>query len=139
MSECIFCKIFNGQADASIVYRDDIASAFLDISPVNPGHVLVVPNEHFAGLADLPEKTAKHLICVAQRLASAIRFSNDIKCEGINLFLADGKAAGQEVFHVHLHIIPRFKNDGFRLVFSDHKPTRSELEELAVGIRKQLG
>ena len=97
MSDCIFCAIVAGQAPASVVYHDDHCTAFLDIQPVNPGHVLVVPNDHATYLADLPPATGGHLFQVAQQLAAALRKSG-LRCEGVNLFLADGKAAFQEVF-----------------------------------------
>jgi histidine triad (HIT) family protein len=140
MSDCIFCHIVSGQAPASIVYRDDAVTAFLDIQPVNPGHVLVVPNGHAAYLADLDEEVGARLFRVAMRVAAAVRQS-EVWCEGINLFLADGEAAMQEVFHVHLHVIPRFQGDGFGLKFGPdygNKPARPELDALAGRIASRL-
>lgn len=133
MTECIFCSILEGKSESSIVYRDEISTAFMDIQPVNPGHVLVIPNYHAAYLADLDEETGGHMFRVAQRIAAAIR-QTDIKCEGVNLFLADGEAAMQDVFHVHLHIIPRYVGDGFELKFSPdyyERPGRKSLEQAA--------
>lgn len=141
MNGCIFCDIVMGKQEASFVYRDDLVSAFMDVQPVNPGHVLVVPNEHARDLADLPEETGAHLFRVAQRLAKAIRASG-LRCEGMNFFLADGRAALQEVFHVHFHVIPRFEEDGFGLRFPERyfkKPPRAELEAAAEEIRSRLG
>ena len=141
MPDCIFCDILSGLAPASFVYRDEQCAAFMDIRPVNPGHVLVVPLAHAAELTVLDEKTGAHLFRVGQRLAGALRRSG-VKCEGVNLFLADGAAAGQEVLHVHLHVIPRFHKDGFGLRFSPAyfiRPNRSELEKNAELIRNQLG
>lgn len=112
----------------------------MDIQPVNTGHVLVIPNTHTAYLADLEEQIGAHLFRVAQRIAGALRRSG-IKCEGVNLYLADGEAAGQEVFHVHLHVFPRYKGDGFGLRFGPSygiKPERNELEARAEEIRKEL-
>jgi len=80
----------------------------MDIQPVNSGHLLVIPNLHAQGLADLQDELAAHIFRVAKRLSTALR-SSGIKCEGVNLFLADGEAAGQEVFHVHLHVFPAIK------------------------------
>ncbi len=105
----------------------------MDIQPVNPGHLLVVPIEHAATLSDLDEDVGAHVFRVAQRLAGALRASG-LRCEGINLFLADGEAAGQEVFHVHLPVLPRFYGDGFGLRFGPNyanKPDRQELEAAA--------
>ncbi len=141
MESCIFCEMIDGQGEITFVYQDELVSAFMDIQPVNAGHILVVPNEHATNLADLPGETGAHLFQVAQRLAAALR-SAGLRCEGVNFFLADGEAAGQEVFHVHLHVFPRYKDDGFGLTFSERyftMPPRSALEEAALAIRQQLG
>ncbi|MGH2627084.1 MAG: HIT family protein [Anaerolineales bacterium] len=138
---CIFCRIVVAEVPASVVYRDERAIAFIDIHPVNPGHLLVAPLAHAADLGALPEETGGHLFAVAQRLAIALRASG-VSSEGVNLFLADGKAAGQEVFHVHLHVIPRFSGDGISLAAFGRLPatvpSREELEATAAGIRSAL-
>jgi histidine triad (HIT) family protein len=123
-----------------MVYADGLTMAFMDIQPVNEGHVLVVPRVHAAYLADLDPETGARMFQVGMRLAGALRRSG-IRCEGVNLFLADGAAAGQEVFHVHLHVIPRYKNDGFGFRFSpDYKnlPGRESLDAAAVRIQRKL-
>jgi histidine triad (HIT) family protein len=133
MNRCVFCEIVGGRSPSSVVFQDERCIAFMDIQPVNPGHLLVVPIEHAATLSDLDEDVGAHVFRVAQRLAGALRASG-IRCEGINLFLADGEAAGQEVFHVHLHVLPRFYGDGFGLRFGPNytnKPDRQELEAAA--------
>ena len=138
---CVFCEILAGEEPASFLYRDDRCSAFMDIQPVNPGHLLVIPKRHARNLADLDEETGALMFRVAQRLAGALRQSG-LRCEGVNLFLADGAAAGQEVFHVHLHVIPRYAGDGFGLRFSPayyQLPPRLELDQLAQRIRSALG
>ena len=140
MSDCIFCDITAGKAAASLVYQDDLCTAFLDIQPVNTGHLLVVPNDHASYLADLPEDTGAHLFRIAQRLAAALRGSS-LPCEGVNSFLADGEAAMQEVFHVHLHVFPRYPGDGFGLTFGPHyanKPDRRTLDQTAEQIKALL-
>jgi histidine triad (HIT) family protein len=140
MKSCIFCQIINGKAEASKVYEDDVSLAFMDIQPVNPGHVLIVPKEHFIDLTDLPADIGAHLFQVAQRISLSMP-KTGVKCEGIDLFLAHGEAAGQEVFHVHLHIIPRFGGDGFGFRFSPNYvnlPERSELDRIAAQIKGQL-
>jgi histidine triad (HIT) family protein len=114
VSSCEFCEIVAGRAPASVVHRDDQCIAFMDIAPVTAGHLLVVPIEHATHLADLDRDLGRTVFGLAQTLAAAIRRSN-LKPEGINLFLADGEAAGQEVFHVHLHVLPRYRGDGFGL------------------------
>ena len=140
MAGCIFCDILAGKRPASLAHRDDLCAAFMDTSPVNEGHLLVVPNRHATGLADLDAKTGEHLFGVAQRLAGALRRSG-VRCEAVTLLLADGEAAQQEIFHVHLHVIPRFKGDGFGLRFPPQyglKPERAELEDVAGRIRARI-
>ncbi len=135
---CIFCSIAAGRAPASIVYQDSKALAFMDICPVNPGHVLVVPREHAPFLADLSPDSGAEIFKLGMKIASAIR-RTDIKCEAVNLILADGEAAGQEVFHVHLHVVPRYQGDNFSM--SSHRrivPTREELSFLSAKISRSL-
>lgn len=118
MEDCVFCGILAGNLPASVVTRDAGCTAFMDIQPVNPGHVLVVPDQHAATLADLPEETGTRLFRTAQQVAAAL-YGSGLRCKGVNFLLADGEAAGrQEVFHVHLHVIPRFEGDGFGLTRS---------------------
>jgi histidine triad (HIT) family protein len=112
----------------------------MDIQPVNPGHLLVVPIRHAASLADLKEEEGAQMFRVAQRLAAALRQSG-VKCEGVNLLLADGEAAMQEVFHMHLHVIPRHDGDGFGFKFPPRyfqKPERKELNKIAEQIGQAL-
>lgn len=140
MNLCIFCQILADDLPASVVYRDEDVIAFLDIRPVNPGHVLVVPCVHVGSLEDLSAEVAAHMMTVAQRIMSGLR-KTDLRCEGINLFLADGSVAGQEIAHAHLHVIPRFTNDGFGLRFASgygQLPKREELDDLAAAIRKAV-
>ena len=141
MDSCAFCGIVAGTADASFVYRDERVAAFLDIRPVTPGHLLVIPHEHLEGLGDLPADLRAHLFGVASRLAVAVRRSG-LRCDGVNLLLADGEAGGQEVFHVHVHVIPRWTDDGFRIdaaAWSRPPPTRESLDADAAVIRSALG
>ncbi len=139
MSICIFCDIIAGRAPASIVYEDDQVIAFMDIFPINPGHTLVVPKRHASRLSQLDADTAAHMMAVAQRIAQAI-YQSPIRAEGINLTLADGRAAGQEVPHVHLHVIPRYRGDGFHCTRSGglRQPPRQQLDETAAQIRQAL-
>ena len=138
MSECVFCDIAAGTAPASILYQDALCLAFMDIQPVNAGHLLVVPIRHATYLADLPPDTGAQLFRVAQQLSAALRRSG-VHCEATNLFLADGEAAGQDVFHVHMHVFPRFAGDGFGLRHGPTygvRPPRAELERIAQQIRQ---
>ena len=141
MTTCIFCDILAGIKPANFVHRDELCAAFMDIHPVNPGHVLIVPARHAAMLAELDDDAAGHLLKVARGVDAALR-SSGIRCEGVNLYLADGRIAGQEVMHVHLHVIPRFSGDGHHLRFSPgffSRPSAGELEKDAALIRKQMG
>lgn len=140
MAHCIFCEILAGRAEGSFVYRDEVCAAFMDIHQPNDGKVLVVPNQHVASLADLPPAVGGHMFQVAQRIAAALRRS-ELPCDGINFFLADGRAAGQEVFHVHLHVLPRVAGDGIALRFGPGHarfPPRAELDHLAAEIQAHL-
>ncbi|SHN47510.1 HIT family protein [Cryptosporangium aurantiacum] len=135
--DCVFCAIVRGESPASLVHADDDVLAFLDIRPVTPGHLLVIPRRHAVGLSDLPTELGPAIWGTAQRLAGALRGSG-VRCDGVNLFLADGEPAGQEVFHVHLHVVPRFAGDGFRLDAQWRFPARSELDMTAEQIRQAL-
>jgi diadenosine tetraphosphate (Ap4A) HIT family hydrolase len=112
--ECIFCAIVAGQARASVVHTDEVAVVFMDRNPVTAGHLLVVPRVHAVGLEDLDESTGRHLWSVGHRMARALRRSG-LRCEGINIFVADGEAAFQDVLHFHLHVLPRYNGDGFSI------------------------
>jgi len=140
MSACTFCEILAGKLPSSMVYQDECCSAFMDIQPVNTGHVLVIPNHHAASLAELDEEAGGHMFIVGQRVAQALRQSG-LKCEGVDLFLADGEAAGQEVFHVHLHVFPRYRGDGFGFRFGPdyrNSPSRAGLDMVAEIIRATM-
>jgi histidine triad (HIT) family protein len=141
MNECIFCAIVAGEAAASFVHRDDLVSAFLDIRPVTPGHLLVIPNEHAVYTHDLPDATADRLFAVARRLSRNLRQIDAVRADGINFFVADGEPAGQEVFHAHLHVIPRFPRDGFEIdaaAWRDPPPTRVGLDALAAVLAESV-
>jgi histidine triad (HIT) family protein len=124
----------------SFVHRDETVAAFMTIGAVNTGHVLVVPIRHASGLSDLDPDVGAAMFRLAMRIAEGIRASG-VRCEGIDLFLADGRAAFQSVFHTHLHVFPRFRGDGFHLVmppdFTFHRP-RAELDETAARIRASM-
>ena len=135
--DCVFCRIVSGTADASIVYDDDRLLAFCDLNPVNPGHVLIIPKAHGVGLAHVDQSDGSRMFLVAQRMAAALRRSG-LRCEGVNLFLADGEAAGQEIFHVHLHVFPRYAGDNFRLHPGQRRASRRGLDEIAARVRAEL-
>jgi histidine triad (HIT) family protein len=138
--DCIFCKLVNSQLPVSTVYEDDRVIGAMDIQPVNVGHVLIFPKTHAAQLTELPLDLGAHMFKVAMKISEALRASG-VHCEGTNLLLADGEAAGQEILHVHLHVIPRFEGDGFGFRFhADYVvlPQREELDDIASKIRDAL-
>ena len=134
---CVFCEIVAGDAPASVVHEDERTMTFLDHRPITPGHLLVVPREHAGYLAELEPEDGAQLFRVGMRAAAALRASS-LRCEGVNFHLADGVVAGQEVFHVHLHVIPRYAGDGFGLRFpADYRVRdRVELDEAAERVRE---
>jgi histidine triad (HIT) family protein len=138
MDDCIFCRILTSTIPSSRIAERGTVVAFLDIQPVNPGHTLIVPRRHAPFLADLTPDELSDMATLAQRIAAGQR--RTLGCEGVNFFLADGEVAGQEVFHAHLHVFPRHKDDGFGLKFP---PTykveaRDRLDEIASRLRHAL-
>jgi len=135
MSECVFCEIVAGRLPVSAFYEDELVLGLMTIGPVTEGHAMVIPKKHVPFLGDLNEETGRHLWTVSQRTAAAIRECG-VRCEGVNLFLADGKAAFQHIFHLHMHVFPRYAGDSFRLVADwDNQPPRRELDRAAAQIR----
>ncbi|MFI5585561.1 HIT family protein [Amycolatopsis sp. NPDC051758] len=135
--ECIFCAISTGRAPAAFVHEDNEFVGIVDLCPVTTGHLLVLPRAHHADLAELPPEAGGRMFTIAQKLAAALR-RTDLRCEGINLFLADGTAAGQEIPHVHLHVIPRHAGDGFVLDADWRVRSREELAEVSAKVRAVL-
>ncbi len=133
----IFADIAAGRAPASKVYEDADVLAFMDIRPLTPGHVLVIPKTPVRSLSELDPELGGKLFRVGQQVAAALRTS-EVNCDGVNFFLADGVTAGQEVFHVHLHVIPRTPGDGFGLRARPRTPPRADLDYLAASIRGAL-
>lgn len=135
MKDCIFCQIVAGESPASTFYRDELVLGLMTIGPVNDGHAMIIPKQHATYLADLDEATGQHLFTITQRTAAAIRACG-LRCEGVNLFLADGEAAFQEVFHLHMHVFPRFAGDSFRLDADwSYQPSRHVLDAAASAIQ----
>jgi len=137
--DCIFCQIVDGDIPSRKVFEDDTAEAFLDANPLAPGHTLVVPKEHHETLEDLPEDVAAHVFGVLHRLNTAVEHAVD--ADGTNVAFNNGEAAGQEVPHVHGHIIPRFEHDGGNPIHAvaGQRPDLSdeELDRIAEDIHTQ--
>ena len=139
--DCIFCKIARREMPASIVREDDSTVAFLDIRPMNPGHVLVIPKAHAVYVEDLPPGGAGPILEAAKQVSRALR-SSGIRCEAVSFYLANGSEAGQEVRHAHLHVIPRWRGDGFGLRTAPgygRIAGREELDGIAAKIRGAIG
>lgn len=133
-ADCVLCQIAAKRAPGHYMYQDACCTAFLDVSPFNPGHTLVVPNGHFAGLSELPPHIGAQLFKVAMRISQAI-VGSDLRSQGFNVFLSDGECAGQEVPHIHLHVLPRFEQDGLLVDLGRH-PSRAASMELAATASK---
>ena len=133
---CLFCKIANGEIPANIVYEDDLTLAFLDINPVNPGHTLVIPKKHFRNIFDIEEEQAEAVMRTTLKVANAIKSS--LRPDGMNLFQCNEAAATQEVFHFHLHIIPRFEDDSIVLQWNQQQGEPEELKKIAKKIKASL-
>lgn len=112
MSPCIFCKIITGELPSTKVYEDAEVCAFLDIKPVNPGHTLVIPKKHFENIHDMPDALVGKVAIAAKKVADAIL---KLGARGVNIGMNNGEAAGQIVFHAHMHVMPRYGNDSFSL------------------------
>lgn len=108
--DCIFCKIANGEIPAASLYEDEDFNVILDLGPATRGHALILPKKHYADLFELPEEEAKKAVALAKKLLPAMK--KGLKCDGIQLVQNNGEAAGQTVFHYHLHMIPAYKEDG---------------------------
>ncbi len=106
---CIFCKILAGEIPSTAVYEDDDFKAILDVNPAARGHVIILPKNHAANIYELPDEDASKIMVVAKKIATAIEKA--YHCDGVNILQNNGEAAGQTVFHLHVHVIPRFKGD----------------------------
>ena len=137
---CVFCEILEGREPASFVHRDDRVAVFMDLFPITRGHLLIVPVAHVASMTAVDPEVAAAMMNKAQQLAKAV-MQSELGCDGYNLFVADGGAADQDVFHAHLHVIPRHHADAFELKYPPGYPIedkRSVLDEVAETIRFYL-
>lgn len=125
---CIFCKIIAGEIPSYTLYENEKFKIILDVGPATKGHALILPKEHYANLYELPEETAAEVIKLAKRMM--IRMTDKLKCDGFNIVQNNGEAAGQTVNHFHMHLIPRYKNDGEILKYIAGEPGPEELEQI---------
>ncbi len=134
-SDCIFCKIIKKEIPSQVVYEDKHCLAFLDIRPIHEGHVLVIPKKHTSDIHTADKKTLQHLITATQTVANTVKKTT--KADGINIGINNGTAAGQIIFHLHTHIIPRFTDDGLKH-WSGKDITTEKLQKIAEQIRKMF-
>lgn len=134
---CIFCKIIAEEIPSTVVYEDEEFRAILDVNPAARGHVIILPKNHAANIFELPDEEASKIFVVAKKIAAAIK--KTYQCDGVNILQNNGEASGQTVFHLHVHVIPRFEGD------TDHinigwKPgdTPTDLAEIAAEIKANL-
>ncbi len=137
MSDCVFCRIVARQIPATVVHEDEHTLAFMDLGQVNPGHVLVAVKQHAENLYALDDAQAGAVLRAAARVARAIRAA--FAPDGLSVYQANGKAAGQTVFHYHVHLVPRHEGDGMALTWPVKNPPRESLEAYAAKIRASLG
>lgn len=125
---CIFCKIAAGEIPSKTLYEDEEFRVILDLGPATRGHALILPKNHYANLYELPEDMAGNVMKLAKKMTSVM--TEKLVCDGFNLVQNNGELAGQTVFHFHMHLIPRYKDDGQVLGWKALEATQEELEEI---------
>ena len=125
---CIFCKIAAGEIPSATLYEDEEFRVFLDVAPASKGHMLVVPKTHYADIMEMPEELTAKAFVLAKTMAA--KLEKELGCDGVNLVQNNHEAAGQTVFHFHIHVIPRYKKDKVGLGWNMGKLTDSDREEL---------
>lgn len=125
---CIFCKIIAGEIPSHTLFEDEQFKVILDVGPATKGHALILPKNHYANLYEIPEDVAADAMKLAKKMASAM--TKKLSCDGFNLIQNNGEAAGQTVFHFHMHLVPRYKSDGEIFKYTAGKPSPEELAEI---------
>ena len=126
--DCIFCKLANNVYPTNSVYEDDFFNVILDVGPATKGHALILPKEHYANLYEMPEDLLQKAIVLAKKMA--VHMTEKLNCDGFNIVQNNGETAGQTVFHFHIHLIPRYKDDNQNINWVPGKPSPEELAEL---------
>ncbi len=132
-SNCIFCKLANGEIPTNSIYEDERFNVILDNGPATKGHCLILPKDHYANLFELPEETAMEAMKLAKKLSKSLM--EKLSADGLNLVQNNGAAAGQTVNHFHLHIIPRYENDGQHILWKPTEPSAEELKSLCQALK----
>lgn len=125
---CIFCKIANGEIPSTTLYEDEDFRVILDLGPATRGHALLLPKNHFANLFELDDETAQKAILVAKKMAGKMK--DALGADGFNLVQNNGEAAGQTVFHFHMHLIPRYENDNAGILWEPGETTPEDMAEV---------
>jgi len=133
---CIFCKIVKKQAPASVIYEDEATMVFLDIRPLNMGHALIIPKTHYVDIFDTPAKELSQIHQVTKQIAVAVKKATE--ADGITIIQQNGSAAGQDIFHVYVHVVPRFKGQKLPRFGELKEAPRLKLDEMAVKIKQCL-
>jgi len=134
--DCIFCKIAAGEIPSRTIYEDEKFRTILDISPASKGHAIILPKNHAANIYELPEEDASKIFVVAKKVAAAMQTA--FHCEGLNILQNNGELAGQTVFHLHVHVLPRYTDDGVQFSWKHGQPSEEELDNLADSIRQVI-
>lgn len=134
-NNCIFCKIANGEIPAATIYEDESFKVILDLGPASKGHALILPKDHFANIYELDEETTAKAFTIAKKMAE--KMTESLGCDGFNIVQNNGTVAGQTVFHFHIHLIPRYKNDNVKLAWEPGEITDAELENLVKILNKK--
>lgn len=135
-NNCVFCKIINGDIPSNTLYEDEDFRVILDISPAVKGHAILIPKKHFTNIYEMGEDTASKVFLVVTKVARAIK--EELNCEGLNVLQNNGTVAGQSVFHFHIHLIPRYKEDEVRFEWKENTYQDGEAVEIVDSIRKRL-
>ena len=127
-NNCIFCKISAGEIPSATLYEDDDFRVILDIEPASKGHALIIPKEHYANLYELDDELAAKAMVLAKKIIT--KLTDILECDGYNVLQNNGPAAGQTVFHFHMHLVPRYKNDNVKIGWKLGKLTDNVKEEI---------
>lgn len=128
MNDCIFCKIANGEIPAATLYEDEDFRVILDLGPASKGHALILPKTHAANLYELPEELAGKAMILAKKMA--VKLTDALQCDGLNVVQNNGEAAGQTVHHFHMHLIPRYEGDGVGITWKPGELSDEDREEI---------
>lgn len=134
--DCIFCKLAAGEIPTATLYEDDDFRVILDQGPATKGHALILPKKHYANIYELPEEVAARVMVLAKKMAGVM--TEALKCDGFNLVQNNGEAAGQTVFHFHLHLIPRYQNDNAGITWKPGTLEESVKEEILAAVKEKL-